>query len=266
MIDRSLLARALQMAGEGYSADRVVVDPELNAQFVAACRKLGLVAPIEELNLALLNLRKSGGCEVPTTQRTSFRSEGEYRFASEVAIRLIERRDQISIDRILCDPGRVAEFDVISSGIAPGFAPVQYRWAALNLRKLRRLSPELLARVRPAVEVHTARVDALSLNAVPRTQGLYFFFNSTAALYVGEAQNLRKRIEKHLDHSDNKGLAQWLWAAGTADLHLEWHSLETDTATRVRKALEAELIASRQPLFNVQCVSPRDRPGSGQEV
>jgi site-specific DNA-methyltransferase (adenine-specific) len=264
MIDCSLLAEALQMAGAGYSADRVVVDPELNAQFVAACRKLGLVALIEELNLALLNLRKSGGCAVPTTQRTSFRSEDEYRFASEVAIRLIERRDQVSVDRILCDPMRAAEFDAIAAGIAPGFSSVEYRWAALNLRKLRRLSPELLARVRPAFEVQTARVDDLNLDAVPRTQGLYFFFNSTAALYVGEAQNLRKRIAKHLDHSDNKGLAQWLWAEGTANLYLEWHALESSISTRVRKALEAELISSRQPIFNVQCVTKRGTPGSSR--
>ena len=71
-------------------------------------------------------------------------------------------------------------------------------------------------------------------------------------VYIGECENLRKRLRKHLDHSDNKGLAHWLWQHGMSDLHLEFHVLPEDTTTRVRKALETELIASRQPTFNVQ--------------
>lgn len=57
---------------------------------------------------------------------------------------------------------------------------------------------------------------------------------------------------KHLDHSDNKSLAQWLWQHGASDLHIEFHVLPEGTAARVRKALENELINSRKPTFNVQ--------------
>ncbi|HKB05039.1 MAG TPA: hypothetical protein VKD90_22640, partial [Gemmataceae bacterium] len=62
---------------------------------------------------------------------------------------------------------------------------------------------------------------------------------------------LYKRIKKHLDHSDNKGLARWLWENGADDLHLELHILSVDHAARDRKALETELIRSRGPKFNV---------------
>ena len=78
------------------------------------------------------------------------------------------------------------------------------------------------------------------------------FFSSRGALYIGESTNLRKRIEKHLEHSDNKGLAQWLWEHGADDLHLEFHVLPDSTTTRTRRALEAELIESRRPEFNVK--------------
>jgi excinuclease UvrABC nuclease subunit len=86
---------------------------------------------------------------------------------------------------------------------------------------------------------------------------LYLFLQSRGVLYIGECQNLRKRIGKHLDHSDNKGLAHWLWEHGTQDMHLEYHVLPAGTAARIRKALEAELIGSRKPVFNVVWASRR---------
>ena len=50
---------------------------------------------------------------------------------------------------ILCDPILVREFEQIASGIVPGHSPREYRWAALNLRKRRKLRPELLSRIVP---------------------------------------------------------------------------------------------------------------------
>src|ERR1700683_2824850 len=96
------------------------------------------------------------------------------------------------------------------------------------------------------------KVADMSNDQLPRRQGLYIFYDGDQALYVGECKNLRKRLSKHLEHSDIKGLARWLWQHGVSDLHLEFHVLPEDTKTRVRKALETELIASRMPTFNVQ--------------
>lgn len=255
MLRRDAIETAFEQTSGGYSPDRIVVDPDLNSAFIAKCRLLGMHEEIDKLNWELLNLRKSVGRKgKKTSKRTSFPGESEYRFAGEMAIRFLERRDQVAIDRILASPTLAAQFDEIASRIAPGFSPVQYRWAALNLRKLRRLTPELLSRVKPAIEVRSISVESLDLRQLPSIQGLYLFYDSKSALYAGETTNLRKRIEKHLDHSDNRGLARWLWDQGASLLHVEWHVLEKSTSTRVRKALEAELIESRRPLFNVQCV------------
>ncbi len=71
-------------------------------------------------------------------------------------------------------------------------------------------------------------------------------------LYIGEAENLNSRIRKHIDHSDNRGLARWFWEQGFGDLFLEIHLLPAETTTRVRRALELELIRSRNPEFNVR--------------
>ena len=131
-------------------------------------------------------------------------------------------------------------------------SPLEYRWAALNLRKQQRLKPELLARVARPSSVLRFKVGDLSLDVVPKGQGLYLLYSDQATLYVGECENLQNRIRKHLEHSDNKELARWLWEFGDGSLHLELQVLDRSITQRVRRALELELIRSRLPVFNVR--------------
>lgn len=178
-----------------------------------------------------------------------------------MAIRFLERRDGVTLDDVICDPARAAEFDEFAARIAPGYAPLQYRWAALSLRKSRRLQPEPIARAVQPISVVQARADQINLADVPMTQGLYVFFAGSECLYVGEAQSLRNRLKRHLDHSDNRGLARWLWEHGGEALHVEWQVLPPPTAARTRKAMECELIRSRRPVFNVVHLRTRRRAG-----
>ena len=247
------ISQALASMDTPWSIDRVIVDPELNQAFVLACRTLGLVEDVVTLNRRLMNLRKRASLKRETRSRkTSFADEAEYRFASEIAVRALERQTSRSLDEILCDPCLIAQFDLLAQEIAPGYSTVQYRWAALNLRKSKHLAPEILGRIVQSVEVLRFTLDEIDLSTLPVEQGLYIFHELRETLYVGEAQHLRNRLKKHLDHSDNKGLARWLWEHGTAGVFLELHTLPSDTSTTVRRALETELIRSRHPLFNVQ--------------
>lgn len=233
------------------SPDAIVADPDLNRKLIEMCRLKGVRASAEKINRTLINARKAGSLKGLKSIRAKVRNQEMYRFASEIAVRFLERRDHVSLDTILCDPARATEFDAIAGEIAPGYLSLEYRWAALGLRKKRRLKPELVARVIGAVTVVRYRVENLDIESIPAQQGVYLFHDSKVALYVGEATSLFKRIKKHLDHSDNKGMARWLWEQGAGDLHLELHILPQETETMVRKAVEAELIRSRKPSFNV---------------
>ena len=256
MIDSDLnlrLLQALESLNTPWSIDRIIVDPDLNAEFLQACLAIGLTDEASILNRRLMNLRKRAS--LPRTirsRKTSFSNEAEYRFAAEIAIRAMERRTSFSLDEILCDPTLAVQFDQLASEIAPGYSPLQYRWAALNLRKARRLLPEILGRVVQSVSVLRFGLGQVVIQTLPAEQGLYIFHEAHETLYVGEAQNLRNRLKTHLDHSDNKGLARWLWEHGSSGVFLELHTLPKETPTYVRRALETELIRSRRPLFNVQ--------------
>jgi predicted GIY-YIG superfamily endonuclease len=247
------LVQAFDAVSDGFSTDRVVADPAFNQRFIAECRRHGLQDSIADLNRALLNLRKSGALAGRArSKRTHVPDADEYRFAAEIAVRFLERRDEISLDQIICDPDRVTEFDDVAQRIAPGYSPLQYRWAALGLRKAKKLEPELVGRIAPPIHVTNLRVSEIASEDLPVSQGLYLFFAADQLLYVGETENLRKRLKKHLEHSDNKGLARWIWEFGIEKLHLEMQILEDKTETRVRRALELELIRSRQPIFNIK--------------
>lgn len=238
---------------DGYSADRVVADPELDSRFLSLCRNKGMDSQDEELNRRLLNVRKSGSfSDIKTTRRTSFRNESDYSFASEIAIRFLERRDGVTLDQVICSPPRSLEFDEVADKICPGYTPLQYRWAALNLRKKRKLKPETLSHICSPLDVIISKAGTINSDDIPAKQGLYIFFDSNNVLYVGESLNLRSRLKKHLDHSDNKGLAHWIWDHGDDDLNIEIQVLPANTTTRVRRAMESELIVSRNPLFNIK--------------
>jgi hypothetical protein len=250
---RDIIRRVFLSVCEGYSADRVVADPVLNAKFQEGCRAAGLRESATALNLQLLNARKSRWLSgLPRSKKTSFPNEDEYRFASEVAARFLENSRGLTVDQVVCDATTAAEFDAIAERIAPGYTPLQYRWAAMNLRKARRLKPESISQVVPAVSADLGQLTALQVDSIPVEQGIYIFYSTAATLYIGEAMNLRRRISKHLDHSDNKGLAHWFWENGFSQVHLEIRVLPGSTSQRVRCALERELIVSRKPLFNVQ--------------
>jgi len=246
-----LIVSAYLAVSQGWSADRVLADPGLNEQFVDACRQGGLKDAAVDLNLRLLNIRKRAQLR-RSSRRTIVKNQAAFAFAAEIAIRCLERKYTTTLDRVLCDPTLAREFDSVAAAIAPGFEPMAYRWAALRLRKANRLKPEVLGRVVPSEVIGPCSIDQLDLSSLATQQGIYVLLTRASVLYVGEAKDLRARLKKHLEHSDNKLLARHLWDRGQTELLIECHILPISTRADVRRAMELELIRSRRPEFNVR--------------
>jgi site-specific DNA-methyltransferase (adenine-specific) len=228
---RQGIIQAFERTHQGYSSDRLVADPELNRHFVAECESLGLVGSPRIWNTLLFRIRKAGGLAhlgVSRSEPTHWETYDQYLFASEIALQLLlERRDgPQSLDEILCDPDLALQFDALAGRLAPGFQPLDYRWAALRLRKQAKM-----ARTRAAVLDFRQRsparipVDALEVEQVAATAGVYFVSDEQdRKIYVGETLNLQARLTKKFA----SGTDAWNQIAGV-ELPLYVQTLPVET-------------------------------------
>ncbi|MGC3969530.1 MAG: DNA methyltransferase [Pirellulales bacterium] len=137
--DSDRLVEAFRRSCNGYSADRVIADPALQAAFQTACRVLDAPGDAKSCNAALLKLRKAGRlADVATTARTELswdECEPLAAPAEIAAARVLGEHPELSLDDLFCDPERTAEFDKLAAKLGAGSRPFMARWTALKLRK-----------------------------------------------------------------------------------------------------------------------------------
>jgi hypothetical protein len=236
---------------DGYSTDRVVVDPELNARFLMICRKSGLTQSDYQLNHALMDIRKSNKAALPkATKRTEFRDYDAYQFAAEIAVRILQRTEGVTLDRILCDPCIAVEFDTIAKQLAPGQSALKLRCAALNLRKTHRLGSSKHQQVPEYDLVRAGPLQTLVIPELPSFPATYALYDQNRPLFAGETEDLRKRVEIHLQ----SGLPNWLGAEEGFDVVLK-HSAAPAAKQEERRLWLSDFINKERPLLNYQRVA-----------
>lgn len=196
-LDARLIVRAFADVCDGYATDRVVVDPDLDPKYLYRCRELGLTATDYMLNHALFDVRKSGKADLPSATRpTVFRDVDDYGYGAEIAVRILQKTHGVSLDRILCDPELIRSFDDLSGELVRERSILKRRWAALNLRKSRRLRPTDLSGPMYKL-VSCGPVAAIPLADIPASPATYVFYESNRPLFAGETDNLQRRMELH---------------------------------------------------------------------
>jgi|GEM_PF-912378 len=254
---RTVIRDAFAQTHEGWSSDEVVLRDDLNEQFIARCLLELPDSDPAELNWRLLNMRKAGLLNVPTTRSTR-KSVTRWKPIAEIVARVMIDKHKVSIDKIMTSPKLRKEFD---SGVLEIDADADLygaRKAAFGLRKQRRLKPELVARIADwGREISTQSLQAVRADGdiVPELPGIYIFRDETGYLYIGQSENLRSRLKEHLDESSNFSLAKYLADQQHDNVLIELHAFAGDSRakeTMIRRAYESELIASRKPKFNIQ--------------
>lgn len=196
------VAQAYQATNHGFSVDRVVIDPELNEEFTSLCRHLNLVGGPRTWNTLLFRLRKAGKLShIAASRRTTFSWEDcdDFMFASEVAWQtLLNDKTAVSLDEILCDPDLACEFDRRASALAPGRTPLEYRWAALKLRKEAKFARGRAAVLKPPGTLEEpSPIEAATASRFPTSPGLYILSDpSGAQFYVGETFDLDRQFRQ----------------------------------------------------------------------
>ena len=257
----AVVASAFEEVHDGWSVDEVLLQDELSEAFIAACAHAADVEVSPALTAAwhwqLINLRKAGKLATETT-RSKRVDTAPVMPVAEMVTRSIVDKHQCSIDAVFCDPALRVAFDRLAQATMPGVDGYTVRKAALQLRKARRLRPELITRIADwgrSIKTYSAatlRDQPALLNEHP---GVYIFRDATGYLYIGQTDNLRSRLAKHLDESHNAGLATYLDGDAATGVTIEVHDFDPESQANkvmVRRAYESELIASRKPRFNIQ--------------
>ena len=191
------IATAFEKTHNGWAVDRVVTDPDLQRSFFEECVRQGLPLSQRETCLRLLKLRKIGGALKGSKRYSVSADECEpYLHASEIAWATIHATDQsLSIEEILADPELAARFDTTAQEFAPGFNSLDYRWAALRLRKsLKKARTRAATLTAPRRFWLGDRFAGFRAADVPEAAGVYLVYRNDECVYVGGAANLRQRL------------------------------------------------------------------------
>ena len=202
---------------DGFSTDRVVADPDQNCLFVQACWKRGAQASQADLNRLLLNARKAkkiGKVEGVKPYRVAREQLDKYLFASEISWRLLQDIEnykngrRIALDDVLCDPKLGKSFVSIASSITPGYKPVDYRWAALTVRKaFNRRASKATKPVQPVFDTLGLR-DQIRPSRLPIDPGFFWLKSGDFDFYIGHTSSVRKQIELLIDTGFEEKLAE----------------------------------------------------------
>ncbi len=254
--EKELVVQAFRDVRDGRSPDYVIAAPDLNPQFLARARELGVESADVEINLMLYGARKASRLKNDRTTK-------EYRlpkvvlpfvFASEWAIRHLQRElltqanHEPSLDDILCNPELARRFDEVASRIKPGFSPLEYRWAALGLRKTGRQSAAELSVGFPLNQ----QLPLFDLDPadVPETPGLYLIQADDKPLYVNATDNLRAQVLRHRDCGGQVLVPDWLAAARGTPTRLSFAALYGVDVKRLKEA-RIRHVADLQPWLNL---------------
>jgi site-specific DNA-methyltransferase (adenine-specific) len=204
------MVEAFRESCRGFSVDRVIADPILNDDFQAACAQRSLPGGVSDRNRFLFRLRKSGRLKRAGIETTAVTDIGWSQIdtileASEVAWRSVADLYSASLDDIFCDPRLASEFDRLAANLSPGRSPLEYRWAALKLRKETGVRKKNLERAAPDV-VGLLKADAWPLDEIQSIErftqqaGVYSIESLQANhrpryLYIGETLRLRSRLQ-----------------------------------------------------------------------
>jgi site-specific DNA-methyltransferase (adenine-specific) len=247
---REAIVESFYAAHNGFSIDWLLANPHLQYVFHDACRDAGLIGGPADWNRELLRLRKTGGFPKRGTIRKVHIADEQldnFSFAAEIAWRLAtDKFPGASLDEILCDPAKATYFDRAARRFAPGFRTVEYRWAALRLRKASR---ELVDDVTQFHFVFAKRdftrfqsFGRLNPSRYQNVPGVYLLRDQwKQPMYVGRTMNLGRRLQQHAVTPQVADVAAQLSLIVGDEL----------PALGYQAAFKEDLVRRYQPLWNV---------------
>ncbi len=252
------IIEAYRLTHDGYSADRLVADPEMNLRFIEACDRLGIAGDARAWNVLLFRLRKSGKlAHLKTTRRTTFSWQtcDAFLFACEIAQRqMLDQTTISSLDELLCDPVLAQRFDELASKWAPGHTALEYRWGALKIRKENKKAKSRASLLESEFKKKHKEIDAqkrtpiadFNAKSITSGSGLYIISNEQLEdIYAGETLDLELRIQTQFHDPLQKNN----WDELVGEIYIR--AIEADCKRWGMLTGQNSLTRTYQPRFNL---------------
>jgi site-specific DNA-methyltransferase (adenine-specific) len=151
----------------------------------------------------------------------------------------------------LCDPEQATQFDQLARQFAPGFTSLQYRWAALKLRKEAKFARARAERFRGETPTEFSKPKLLSeidWSDLPAEAGLYLVSDKSKkqTFYAGSTLDLRKRLS---DQFQFDLLDVWGRTTGAKELTLRFVTSKPNMPELL--AHQSLLVHEHQPTLNL---------------
>lgn len=253
---KDAVVAAYLLARDGHSSDRIIADPSLNAAFIDECRNTGVSGTPKDLNRMLLRLRKAG--KLPRLEKRperlpSLTEMDKFSFASEIALGILTKDNDLTLDDVLCDPELAAEFDRLAQEYAPGFRPFDYRWAAFQIRKRGhdwKRSAQAWSGEAAALWLPRAKSwRRIRFDRVHEVPGIYLISDEgRRPVYLGETVDLRTRLRWQNDR-----LCEEPWSQlGISTVSILPLPLQGDGTEKGRRGRWLRLLSEFRPRLNYQ--------------
>jgi hypothetical protein len=241
----------------GYSVDHVLADPALAGRFVALAQELGVNAPPVLINRRLLRIRKAGQLGVKTTVEDR-RDLHMCLIPAELAFAQLTYRHDASYDDLLADPEIGAAFDALALKIGQGGDVVDYRLAALHLRKniRSRRADEGKKLANFGISDLTPRWRALGPIArvrqdeVPEAEGIFALSEPNRYLYLTKYPNMREGVELFRNPAMLAAVGNSFWTPSLDSISLQLIHRENASGVTLR-LLELKSLEVYRPIFNL---------------
>ena len=227
-----------------------------------ACDRLSVPGTPAERNRFLFRIRKAGklksaGIYTKTKTNIGWKEIDPFIFASEIAWRQVSNKYCMGLDEMFCDPRIAIQFDKIAADFAPGFTALEYRWAALKVRKggsnglkrcklqsSKKFGIDQLSKT-GVKSMPGIPLSELELGDVNQGPGVYLIREGDgAALYAGETDQLASRIRRTFDESGP--CSMWLQRSAELEIHI----LPLQSIADHRFARQSLLLKWHKPQWN----------------
>jgi len=258
-----LIVRAFEEKRQGLPLDRVLADPTHTEGFLKRCRDFEVVGPDHAIILRLLQIRKSPREHVrieKATKREPRRDFSNYLYAAEMASVRIKYQFGASIDDILAHPGIGKEFDKLASQLRPGLKPLDYRLAALHVRKSHYFKKDErslfeatdVSRADQAVK-NFGPLDRIDPHSLGHADGIFALVDKARGsrfLYLAETNNVEQAVRPFIEQELFGTLANSFWSPSLSSIELLLYNNQEMYHNASKTFWAKRLVYEKAPIFN----------------